>query len=191
MKKIFVGIVLALLTLTVCACASSTTNNKQTVNGYSEFPFIEMTEDGKFNPDEEITWREALKMFEKNYKAIYDQTEEKLDAPVVRGEFMDYMVKSFNTLPAIATIQEPIKYSDISGHQYEDAINRLSSAGVIFESKDGKFYPDGHMTRLEVVVFLFVIDDRSLEWKDTGKAFSDISESHPHYKVIMNALNGK
>ncbi len=191
MKKKILMLISAVLLLSVLTCACSDNSNKGTVDGYTEFPFITMTDDGMFNADEEITWREALKMFEKNYRAIYDQAEEKLDAPIARGEFMDYMVKAFNTLPAVAAIQEPIEYTDISGHKYEYAIDKLSSAGVLFETEDGKFYPDGHMTRLEVVIFLAVIDNRSSEWKDTGERFSDIPESHPHYNVIMNALCGK
>ena len=188
--KIFALGLLVMVSLTVFGgCFNS--NNGQVSNEYSEYPFIHMTDDGMFNADEEITWREALKMFEENYKAIYDQTEEKLDTPVVRGEFMDYMVKAYNNLPAIATERDPIAYTDIVGHQYESAINRMSGAGIIDETEDMKFNPDGYMTRIEVVKFLSRIDNRSFEWRETGDAFKDVTEEHEYYKIVMNALCGK
>lgn len=188
-KKIAAILFTGMLLVGLCACSSN--NNKNLNAEYTEFPFVEMTEDGMFNAEEKITWREALKMFERNYKAIYDQTEEKLDAYVVRGEFMDYMAKSYNTAEAVAAVREPVKYTDISGHMYEEAINKMSSAGIISETEDGKFYPDGHMTRIEVVLFLSAVDNRSLEWRNTGESFKDVPESDPYYKVIMNALCGK
>lgn len=187
--KILAIVLLIMLLLSFAGCFNST--NEQSSNEYSEYPFIHMTNDGMFNANEEITWREALKMFEENYKAIYDQTEEKLDAPIVRGEFMDYMVKTYNNLPAIATKREPIAYTDIAGHQYESAINRMSGAGVIDGTFDMKFNPDGYMTRIEVVKFLWKIDNRSLDFRETGESFKDITEDHEYYKVVMNALCGK
>lgn len=84
----------------------------------------------------------------------------------------------------------PKTFSDVSGHWAIDAINAMSSSGVINGYPDGTFRPNNPITRAETVAMIARLFDRSQEW--TGaKTFSDVRSTHWAYKYIMNAANGK
>ena len=194
MKKYFVFIlcIMVFSLCFVCGCVSTAGQKSEySDNEYSEYPFLTMTSDGMFNADELITWREALGMFQKNYGAIYDQSEDKLDMPIVRGEFMNYMVRAFNKFPAVSDTNKPVKYNDIADSQYKNDIDKLSAAGLLEETENGMFYPEGHMTRIEVVKFLATVSKRSNTWRETGESYKDVTPECEYYKIVMNALCGK
>ncbi|WP_277219187.1 S-layer homology domain-containing protein [Peptoniphilus vaginalis] len=84
-------------------------------------------------------------------------------------------------------------FKDIVGHKYEDAINQAFGNGRIKGYPNGKFKPEGKITRAEIVTILNNLYGRRTS-KDSIKdlkikGFKDLKESHWAYYNIVDATN--
>lgn len=111
------------------------------------------------------------------------------DVPMTRGEFVRMLY------PLLADKSGGPRFNDIAGHEFEAAILRASSNGIIKGYPDGSFKPDGKVTRAETVTMLNKLSNRYLTLDDLKKnnskikEFSDVQKSHWAYLQIMSAVN--
>lgn len=78
--------------------------------------------------------------------------------------------------PLLADKSGGPKFNDIAGHEFEAAILRASSNGIIKGYPDGSFKPDGKVTRAETVTMLNKLSNRYLTLDDLKKNASKIKE---------------
>lgn len=83
---------------------------------------------------------------------------------------------------------QPVKksvYNDIEGHWAESVITAMSKKGCISGYPDGRFRPDGRITRAEFAKIL--VSAENIEAEYTGK-FKDVNESDWFYMPVMKAF---
>lgn len=185
----------------------------------SQKSFIAGYPDGLFRPDNSVTRAEAAQMLfvlenatASNLKAEFKDAKDswynqalnytsskgmllakdgniRPDVPMTRGEFVRMLY------PLLADKSGGPKFNDIAGHEFEAAILRASSNGIIKGYPDGSFKPDGKVTRAETVTMLNKLSNRYLTLDDLKKnaskikEFSDVQKSHWAYLQIMSAVN--
>lgn len=76
----------------------------------------------------------------------------------VTGEPLDWQGK-----PVV--FKEKVELTDIAGHYAEDSIRALAEAGIV-TGKDGKFYPDAQITKIDLLAMLIKTLDRSTTLKN-------------------------
>lgn len=185
----------------------------------SQKSFIAGYPDGLFRPDNSVTRAEAAQMLwvlenatASNLKADFKDAKDswynqalnytiskgmllakdgniRPDVPMTRGEFVRMLY------PLLADKSGGPRFNDIAGHEFEAAILRASSNGIIKGYPDGSFKPDGKVTRAETVTMLNKLSNRYLTLDDLKKnaskikEFSDVQKSHWAYLQIMSAVN--
>lgn len=185
----------------------------------SQKSFIAGYPNGLFKPDSSVTRAEAAQMLwvlenatASNLKADFKDAKDswynqalnytiskgmllakngniRPDVPMTRGEFVRMLY------PLLADKSGGPRFNDIAGHEFEAAILRASSNGIIKGYPDGSFKPDGKVTRAETVTMLNKLSNRYLTLDDLKKnaskikEFSDVQKSHWAYLQIMSAVN--
>lgn len=185
----------------------------------SQKSFIAGYPNGLFKPDSSVTRAEAAQMLwvlenatASNLKADFKDAKDswynqalnytiskgmllakdgniRPDVPMTRGEF----VRMLYTL--LADKSGGPRFNDIAGHEFEAAILRASSNGIIKGYPDGSFKPDGKVTRAETVTMFNKLSNRYLTLDDLKKnaskikKFSDVQKSHWAYLQIMSSVN--
>ena len=182
-------------------------------------PYIEGYSDGLFRPNFAVTRAEAAQMILKLQKASASKT--KLDFEDVKdawyGEALNYTYSKgmilakdgklrpddkmtraefarmiFPLLPQKSTEQT---FTDIRGHEFEEAILRAAANGIVKGYPDKTFRPDGKITRAEAVAMLNRLYKKTLTEDEIEnnmyklKTFEDVKKSHWAYKEIMSAMN--
>ena len=182
-------------------------------------PYIEGYSDGLFRPNFAVTRAEAAQMILKLQKASASKT--KLDFEDVKdawyGEALNYTYSKgmilakdgklrpddkmtraefarmiFPLLPQKSTEQT---FTDIRGHEFEEAILRAAANGIVKGYPDKTFRPDGKITRAEAVAMLNRLYKKTLTTDEIEKnmyklkTFEDVKKSHWAYKEIMSAMN--
>lgn len=185
----------------------------------SQKSFIAGYPDGLFRPDNSVTRAEAAQMLwvlenatASNLKADFKDAKDswynqalnytiskgmllakdgniRPDVPMTRGEFVRMLY------PLLADKSGGPRFNDIAGHEFEAAILRASSNGIIKGYPDGSFKPDGKVTRAETVTMFNKLSNRYLTLDDLKKnaskikEFSDVQKSHWAYLQIMSSVN--
>lgn len=185
----------------------------------SQKSFIAGYPNGLFKPDSSVTRAEAAQMLwvlenatASNLKADFKDAKDswynqalnytiskgmllakdgniRPDVPMTRGEFVRMLY------PLLADKSGGPRFNDIAGHEFEAAILRASSNGIIKGYPDGSFKPDGKVTRAETVTMLNKLSNRYLTLDDLKKnaskikEFSDVQKSHWAYLQIMSSVN--
>lgn len=185
----------------------------------SQKSFIAGYPNGLFKPDSSVTRAEAAQMLwvlenatASNLKADFKDAKDswynqalnytiskgmllakdgniRPDVPMTRGEFVRMLY------PLLADKSGGPRFNDIAGHEFEAAILRASSNGIIKGYPDGSFKPDGKVTRAETVTMFNKLSNRYLTLDDLKKnaskikEFSDVQKSHWAYLQIMSAVN--
>ena len=185
----------------------------------SQKSFIAGYPNGLFRPDNSVTRAEAAQMLwvlenatASNLKADFKDAKDswynqalnytiskgmllakngniRPDVPMTRGEFVRMLY------PLLADKSGGPRFNDIAGHEFEAAILRASSNGIIKGYPDGSFKPNGKVTRAETVTMLNKLSNRYLTLDDLKKnnskikEFSDVQKSHWAYLQIMSAVN--
>ena len=81
------------------------------------------------------------------------------------------------------------QFSDIDGHWANADITALAVKSIVNGYSDGTFRPNNKVTRVEAVVMLARLFERTQEFT-ADKTFTDVPETHWAYEYIMNAVNG-
>lgn len=185
----------------------------------SQKSFIAGYPNGLFKPDSSVTRAEAAQMLwvlenatASNLKADFKDAKDswynqalnytiskgmllakdgniRPDVPMTRGEFVRMLY------PLLADKSGGPRFNDIAGHEFEAAILRASSNGIIKGYPDGSFKPDGKVTRAETVTMFNKLSNRYLTLDDLKKnaskikEFSDVQKSHWAYLQIMSSVN--
>ncbi|MFR6151609.1 MAG: S-layer homology domain-containing protein [Peptoniphilus sp.] len=185
----------------------------------SQKSFIAGYPNGLFKPDSSVTRAEAAQMLwvlenatASNLKADFKDAKDswynqalnytiskgmllakdgniRPDVPMTRGEFVRMLY------PLLADKSGGPRFNDIAGHEFEAAILRASSNGIIKGYPDGSFKPDGKVTRAETVTMFNKLSNRYLTLDDLKKnaskikKFSDVQKSHWAYLQIMSSVN--
>ena len=185
----------------------------------SQKSFIAGYPNGLFKPDSSVTRAEAAQMLwvlenatASNLKADFKDAKDswynqalnytiskgmllakdgniRPDVPMTRGEFVRMLY------PLLADKSGGPRFNDIAGHEFEAAILRASSNGIIKGYPDGSFKPDGKVTRAETVTMFNKLSNRYLTLDDLKKnaskikEFSDVKKSHWAYLQIMSSVN--
>ncbi|WBW50355.1 BspA family leucine-rich repeat surface protein [Peptoniphilus equinus] len=107
---------------------------------------------------------------------------------ITRGEFAAMLA----VLDKDST--EPATFSDIDGHKYEAAIEKIAGNKRIIGYDDGTFRPDATLTRGEAVTILNRMFDRvadgvAVEDHSELKAFADLNVTDWYYYEIVEAAN--
>ncbi|MBP2025627.1 S-layer homology domain-containing protein [Peptoniphilus stercorisuis] len=179
-------------------------SNKGYVKGYS---------DGSFKPNNKVTRAEAVSMFarlingsddfkssnnkftdvdgwyadaisfisEKGLMSGYSDGSFKPNNEMTRAEFATMISKYIN----VGNNEK--SFVDISGHWAEDAIAKVSSAGIINGYPSGEFKPDATITRAEAIAMLNRVFNKSTSGANVE--FSDVKESDWFYEEIAKAIN--
>ena len=174
------------------------------VKGYS---------DNTFKPNNKVTRAEAVSMFarlingsdnfnnsnnkfsdvdgwykdavnfisEKGLMNGYSDGTFKPNNEMTRAEFATMISKYINA----GNIEKT--FIDISGHWAEDAIAKVSSAGIINGYPSGEFKPDATITRAEAIAMLNRVFNKSTSGANVE--FSDVKESDWFYEEIAKAIN--
>ncbi|WP_260846469.1 S-layer homology domain-containing protein [Paenibacillus polymyxa] len=97
------------------------------------------------------------------------------DGEITRAEFSAIISRIFD----ISGGNQPVALNDIGDHWAQDAITKLTAAGVLNGYEDGTFKPDQTIVRQEMAVILARILDLDRLKKDTSneKSFTDLSAS--------------
>ncbi|MEC4569310.1 S-layer homology domain-containing protein [Paenibacillus sp. CMAA1739] len=97
------------------------------------------------------------------------------DGEITRAEFSAIISRIFD----ISGGNQPVALNDIGNHWAQDAITKLTAAGVLNGYKDGTFRPDQTIVRQEMAVILARILDLDRLKGDTSneKSFTDLSTS--------------
>ena len=109
--------------------------------------------------------------------------------PITRAEFARALAGIDKKSDRVAS------FTDVKGHEFEDAINQAFGNGHIVGYPDGTFRPDGAITRAEAVTILNHFDGRSMDKHDLQKirmnfkSFKDVEERHWAYVQILLAAN--
>ena len=109
--------------------------------------------------------------------------------PITRAEFARALAGIDKKSDRVAS------FTDVKGHEFEDAINQAFGNGHIVGYPDGTFRPDGAITRAEAVTILNHYDGRSMDKQDLQKirmnfkSFKDVEERHWAYVQILLAAN--
>ena len=109
--------------------------------------------------------------------------------PITRAEFARALAGIDKKSDRVAS------FTDVKGHEFEDAINQAFGNGHIVGYPDGTFRPDGAITRAEAVTILNHFDERSMDKHDLQKirmnfkSFKDVEERHWAYVQILLAAN--
>ncbi|CAC9929345.1 hypothetical protein PEPCOX59622_00534 [Aedoeadaptatus coxii] len=109
--------------------------------------------------------------------------------PITRAEFARALAGIDKKSDRVAS------FTDVKGHEFEDAINQAFGNGHIVGYPDGTFRPDGAITRAEAVTILNHFDGRSMDKQDLQKirmnfkSFKDVEERHWAYVQILLAAN--
>ncbi|WP_054025962.1 S-layer homology domain-containing protein [Bacillus sp. FJAT-28004] len=97
---------------------------------------------------------------------------------ITRAEFATIISRVFDV---IGSANQEVELNDINSHWAKDAINKLTSAGVITGYEDGTFKPNNTISREEMVVILSRIVDLSKVDKDASKGnFTDMASASPY-----------
>ena len=182
-------------------------------------PYIEGYSDGLFRPNLAVTRAEASQMILKLQKAT--ASKHKLDFDDVKDSWYnealnytyskgmilakdgklrpdDKMTRAefarmiFPLLPQKSTEEA---FTDIRGHEFEEAILRAAANGIVKGYPDKTFRPDGKITRAEAVAILNRLYKKTLTADEIEKnmfklkTFEDVKKSHWAYKEIMSAMN--
>lgn len=182
-------------------------------------PYIEGYADGLFRPNLAVTRAEAAQMILKLQKATasknkldFDDVKDawynealnytysksmilakdgklRPDDKMTRAEFVRMI---FPLLPQKSTEEA---FTDIRGHEFEEAILRATANGIVKGYPDKTFRPDGKVTRAEAVAMLNRLYKKTLTADEIEKnmfklkTFEDVKKSHWAYKEIMSAMN--
>jgi hypothetical protein len=90
---------------------------------------------------------------------------------VTRGQMATFLVRAFN-LPATSRDH----FRDDNANKHEDNINRLAQAGITSGCGDGRFCPDGLVTRAQMATFISKALD--LGWADEDHFWDDDDNAH-------------
>jgi spore germination protein YaaH len=71
------------------------------------------------------------------------------DGVVTRAQMASFLTRAFH-LPATGTDS----FTDDEGNKHEQAINRIAAAGITVGCDDGRYCPDGAVTRAQMATFL-------------------------------------
>lgn len=182
-------------------------------------PYIQGYSDGLFRPNLAVTRAEASQMVLKLQKATASKSKldfddvkdawynEALNYTYSKGMILakdgklrpdDKMTRAefarmiFPLLPQKSTEET---FTDIRGHEFEEAILRAAANGIVMGYPDKTFRPDGKITRAEAVAILNCLYKKSLTADEIEKnmfklkTFEDVKKSHWAYKEIMSAMN--
>lgn len=182
-------------------------------------PYIEGYPDGLFRPNLAVTRAEAAQMILKMQKAT--ASKHKLDFDDVKDSWYnealnytyskgmilakdgklrpdDKMTRAeFTRMIFPLLLQKPAEqaFTDIRGHEFEEAILRAAANGIVKGYPDKTFRPDGKVTRAEAVAILNRLYKKTLTAYEIEKnmfklkTFEDVKKSHWAYKEIMSAMN--
>lgn len=182
-------------------------------------PYIQGYSDGLFRPNLAVTRAEASQMVLKLQKATASKSKldfddvkdawynEALNYTYSKGMILakdgklrpdDKMTRAefarmiFPLLPQKSTEET---FTDIRGHEFEEAILRAAANGIVMGYPDKTFRPDGKITRAEAVAILNRLYKKTLTADEIEKnmfklkTFEDVKKSHWAYKEIMSAMN--
>lgn len=182
-------------------------------------PYIEGYSDGLFRPNFAVTRAEASQMILKLQKAT--ASKHKLDFDDVKdswyNEALNYTYSKGMILAKDGKLRPDDKmtraefarmifplllqksteeaFTDIRGHEFEEAIIRAAANGIVKGYPDKTFRPDGKVTRAEAVAILNRLYKKTLTAYEIEKnmfklkTFEDVKKSHWAYKEIMSAMN--
>ena len=182
-------------------------------------PYIEGYSDGLFRPNFAVTRAEASQMILKLQKAT--ASKHKLDFDDVRdawyNEALNYTYSKGMILAKDGKLRPDDKmtraeftrmifplllqksaeqaFTDIRGHEFEEAILRAAANGIVKGYPDKTFRPDGKVTRAEAVAMLNRLYKKTLTAYEIEKnmfklkTFEDVKKSHWAYKEILSAMN--
>ena len=153
---------------------------------------LDMNQKDKANfADTPSAWyNAAIKAMVKNNLMLADKNGNfRPDEPITRAEFARALAGIDKKSDRVAS------FTDVKGHEFEDAINQAFGNGHIVGYPDGTFRPDGAITRAEAVTILNHFDGRSMDKQDLQKirmnfkSFKDVEERHWAYVQILLAAN--
>ena len=182
-------------------------------------PYIQGYSDGLFRPNFAVTRAEASQMILKLQKAT--ASKHKLDFDDVKdswyNEALNYTYSKGMILAKDGKLRPDDKmtraefarmifplllqksteeaFTDIRGHEFEEAIIRAAANGIVKGYPDKTFRPDGKVTRAEAVAILNRLYKKTLTAYEIEKnmfklkTFEDVKKSHWAYKEIMSAMN--
>lgn len=182
-------------------------------------PYIQGYSDGLFRPNFAVTRAEASQMILKLQKAT--ASKHKLDFDDVKdswyNEALNYTYSKGMILAKDGKLRPDDKmtraefarmifplllqksteeaFTDIRGHEFEEAILRAAANGIVKGYPDKTFRPDGKVTRAEAVAMLNRLYKKTLTAYEIEKnmsklkTFEDVKKSHWAYKEIMSAMN--
>jgi len=101
---------------------------------------------------------------------------------ITRAEFAQMLANLYKWEAA-----EESSYTDIAGHWAEKAIAAVEKQGLLFDFKEDTFNPNQPITRVEVVRIFNQLMERTPWHVEVGQKWTDVPESHPFYKDIMEA----
>ncbi|WP_322622156.1 S-layer homology domain-containing protein [Aedoeadaptatus coxii] len=153
---------------------------------------LDMSQKDKANfADTPSAWyNAAINAMVKNNLMLADKNGNfRPDEPITRAEFARALAGIDKKSDRVAS------FTDVKGHEFEDAINQAFGNGHIVGYPDGTFRPDGAITRAEAVTILNHFDGRSMDKHDLQKirmnfkSFKDVEERHWAYVQILLAAN--
>lgn len=182
-------------------------------------PYIQGYSDGLFRPNFAVTRAEASQMILKLQKAT--ASKHKLDFDDVKdswyNEALNYTYSKGMILAKDGKLRPDDKmtraefarmifplllqksteeaFTDIRGHEFEEAILRAAANGIVKGYPDKTFRPDGKVTRAEAVAMLNRLYKKTLTAYEIEKnmsklkTFEDVKISHWAYKEILSAMN--
>lgn len=176
------------------------------------YPIVYGNADGTFKPDQPLKYSEAMQMVANILKHTnvkfpnkpqwvgkwYSEAMDTLyglnllkginitnpDTPISRADFTAIIARILN----LNKVTSPSKFTDISGHQFENEITALNEAKYIMGFADGIFKPESKLTRAEACVILCRILNRSSS-NFKKQVYKDVPYSHWAAPYI-NAVSG-
>ncbi|MHA6480896.1 RCC1 domain-containing protein [Paenibacillus sp. strain BS8-2] len=122
-----------------------------------------------------------------------DGTVRHVPTRIVRIDGVLQIVINSRSNSLYAVVSYPAKYEDISGHWADKDVRDIGSRLVEFGSSSANYQPEDGISRAEFAAI--VISALGLSLDESGKAFTDVTASHPYADYIATAhayslLNG-
>ena len=133
---------------------------------------------------------------------IYTKDDEKIDEPIMRGEFTEYALKLIGmTQIEINQSDAPLRFPDVVNSSYRAAVSYAADKGYVAGYSDGYFYPDNYITLNEAarvinnILGYNVSEQYSLSnnelLKNIGYTDGNKVSRRMMAKLFYNALNSK
>jgi hypothetical protein len=131
-----------------------------------------------------------------NYIGGYDDGSYRPSSSIRRGEFAAIVYRTIqNYVPEDLKNDRDYKIKDISSHWSGSYVNVLNKLGVIRGYSDGRFNPDGMITRAEAVAIINRVQgripdiDRIDSMKKTVYKDKDIKAHWAYYEIIESSVD--